>query len=101
MIREQDTDWRAWLMTKPYRTFDPQLHFEFRLYKDFSSGIADQWMSHGIDLCHFFMDVNYPFSVVAHGGLFPWPDRRETRDPFPALFTYATGFLLRYPTSLR
>jgi len=34
MIREQDTDWRAWLMTKPYRPFDPQLHFEFRLYKE-------------------------------------------------------------------
>src|SRR5439155_1157875 len=70
MIREQDTDWRAWLMTKPFRPFDPQLHFEFRLYKDFSIGIADQWMSHGIDLCHFFMDVNYPFSVVANGGIF-------------------------------
>jgi len=35
MIREQDTDWRAWLMTKPYRPFDPQLHFEFRLTKNF------------------------------------------------------------------
>ena len=51
-IREEDTDWRRWLMTKPYRPFDPQLYFEFRLYKDFSSGIADQWMSHGIDLAH-------------------------------------------------
>ena len=55
-IREQDTDWRAWLMTKPYRPFDPQLYFEFRLYREFSSGIPDQWMSHAIDLVHFFMD---------------------------------------------
>ena len=46
-IREQDTDWRAWLMNKPYRPFDPQLYFEYRLYKEFSSGIPDQWMSHG------------------------------------------------------
>ena len=23
-IREQDTDWKTWLMTKPYRPFDPQ-----------------------------------------------------------------------------
>ena len=23
-LREADTDWRAWLMTKPYRPFDPQ-----------------------------------------------------------------------------
>jgi len=99
MIREQDTDWRTWLMTKPYRPFDPQLHFEFRLYKEFSSGIADQWMSHGIDLCHFFMDVEHPYSVVAHGGIFAWRDGRENPDTFQALFTYANGFLTSYSTS--
>ncbi len=59
-IREQDTDWRAWLMTKPDRPFDPRRYFEFRLYRDFSSGIPDQWMSHGIDLVHWFMDDPFP-----------------------------------------
>ena len=43
-------------MTKPHRPFDPRLYFEFRLYREFSGGIADQWMSHGIDLVHYFMD---------------------------------------------
>ena len=62
-IREQDTDWKKWLLTKPYRPFDPQLYFEFRLYKEFSSGIPDQWMSHGIDLVHFFMNEQPPRSV--------------------------------------
>src|SRR5215813_10356050 len=38
-IREQDTDWSTWLMTKSIRPFDPRLYFEFRLYKEFSSGI--------------------------------------------------------------
>ena len=75
-IREADTDWRKWLMTKPYRPFDPQVYFEFRLYKEFSSGIADQWMSHGIDLVHWFMEDNLPRSVVAHGGIFAWRDGR-------------------------
>src|SRR5262249_4155582 len=42
-IREEDTDWRKWLIGKPYRPFDPQLYFEFRLYREFSSGIPDQW----------------------------------------------------------
>jgi hypothetical protein len=54
-LREEDTDWRKWLMTKPYRPFDPQLYCEFRLYKDFSAGIADQWLSHGIDSVHYFL----------------------------------------------
>jgi len=98
-IREQDTDWRAWLVNKPYRPFDPQLYFEFRLYKDFSSGISDQWLSHGIDLCHFFLNEKYPASVVANGGVFAWPDGRENPDTFQALFTYSQGLLVSYSTS--
>jgi predicted dehydrogenase len=98
-IREQDTDWNAWLMNKPHRPFDPQLYFEFRLYKDFSSGIPDQWMSHGIDLVHYFMDEVYPESVVAHGGVFAWHDGRENPDTFQALLTYPKGFLVSYSTS--
>jgi len=98
-IKEQDTDWRAWLMNKPYRRFDPQLYFEFRLYKEFSSGIPDQWMSHGIDLAHYFMDEQYPESAVAHGGIFAWHDGRENPDTFQALLTYPRGFLVSYSTS--
>jgi predicted dehydrogenase len=98
-IREQDTDWRAWLMNKPHRPFDPQLYFEFRLYRDFSAGIADQWLSHGIDLCHFFLNETYPESVVANGGVFAWHDGRENPDTFQALFTYPNGLLVSYATS--
>jgi predicted dehydrogenase len=99
MIREQDADWHTWLMTKPTRAFDPQLYFEFRLYKDFSSGIPDQWMSHGMDLVHYFLDEEYPHSVVANGGVFAWHDGRENPDTFQALYTYNTGLLVSYSTS--
>ncbi len=98
-IREEDTDWRKWLLTKPYRPFDPQMYFEFRLYKEFSSGIPDQWMSHGIDLVHWFMDDPLPKSVIAHGGIFAWPDGRENPDTFQALLEYPKGFLVSYSTS--
>jgi len=97
-IREQDTDWRKWLLTKPYRPFDPQLYFEFRLYKEFSSGIPDQWMSHGIDLVHFFMNEQPPRSLVAHGGVFAWHDGRQNPDTFQALVEYPS-FLVSYSTS--
>jgi predicted dehydrogenase len=98
-IREADTDWKAWLMTKPTRPFDPRLYFEFRLYRDFSSGIPDQWMSHGIDLVHWFMEDSFPRSVVAHGGVFAWKDGRENPDTFQALLEYPKGFLVSYSTS--
>ena len=98
-IREADTDWRKWLLTKPYRPFDPRVYFEFRLYREFSSGIPDQWMSHGIDLVHWFMGDPFPRSVVAHGGVFAWRDGRENADTFEALLEYPKGFLVSYSTS--
>ncbi len=98
-IREEDTDWRRWLMGRAARPFDPRLYFEFRLYKEFSGGIADQWMSHGIDLVHWFMGDSFPRSVVAHGGVFAWHDGRENADTFQALLEYPKGFLVSYSTS--
>jgi predicted dehydrogenase len=98
-IREEDTDWKKWLLTKPYRPFDPRAYFEFRLYKDFSSGIPDQWMSHGIDLVNYFLEDPFPKSVVAMGGVFAWRDGRENPDTFQALLEYPKGFLVSYSTS--
>jgi predicted dehydrogenase len=98
-IREADTDWGHWLMSKPARPFDPRLYFEFRLYKEFSSGISDQWMSHAIDLVHYFMDDHFPRSVAAHGGIFAWHDGRQNPDTFQALLEYPKGFLVSYSTS--
>jgi predicted dehydrogenase len=98
-IREQDINWSKFLLTKPARPFDPQIYFEFRLYKEFSSGIPDQWMSHAIDLTHWFMKDNFPRSVVAHGGVLAWHDGRENADTFQALLEYPKGFLVSYSTS--
>jgi len=99
LIRETDTDWRKWLLTKPYRPFDPQVYCEFRLYKEFSSGIPDQWMSHAIDMVHWFMNDSFPRSVMAHGGVLAWHDGRENADTFEALLEYPKGFLVSYSTS--
>ena len=98
-IREDETDWKRWLIDKPYRPFDPRAYFEFRLYRDFSSGIPDQWMSHGMDMVHFLLDDHYPKSVVAMGGVFAWNDGRENPDTFQALLEYPSGFMVSYSTS--
>jgi len=99
LLRQEDTDWRKWLLNKPYRPFDPKVYCEFRLYREFSSGIPDQWMSHAIDMVHWFMDENYPRSAVAHGGIFAWLDGRENPDTFQTLLEYPKGFLVSYSTS--
>ena len=98
-IREEDTDWRRWLLAKPYRPFDPRLYFEFRLYREFSSGIPDQWMCHAIDMVHHITGDAFPRSAVALGGVFVWRDGRENPDTFQALLEYPKGFIVSYSTS--
>jgi predicted dehydrogenase len=97
-LRQEDTDWKRWLLGKPDRPFDPHVYLEFRLYKDFSSGIFDQWLSHGCDLVHLWTGESYPSSVVANGGVFAWKDGRENPDTCVAAVTYPKGFLYTYKT---
>jgi predicted dehydrogenase len=98
--REEDVDWGKFLLTKPFRPFDPQLYWEYRLYRDFSSGIPDGWWSHGTDLIHWFMDDYFPKSVVAQGGVFAWYDGRENPDTIQALLEYPKGFLVSISSCL-
>ena len=101
-IKESDIDWNTWLMGKPHRPFDPRIFRSFRLFKDFSSGTIDQWMSHGIDLAHMLTGVSYPVSVVAHGGIYQWKDYRENPDTLEVALEYEKGdrkFLTVYSTN--
>ncbi|MFB3828501.1 MAG: Gfo/Idh/MocA family protein [Bryobacteraceae bacterium] len=87
-IKEQDTDWKRWLLGRPERPFDPRAYFEFRIFKDFSGGITDQWYSHGSGLVHFYLDTFIPDDTVAAGGIFVWHDVRENPDTFQCLSTF-------------
>src|SRR5438552_3597073 len=87
-IRENDTDWNRWLMGRRARPFDPRVYFEFRIYKDFSGGITDQWFSHASGLPHFYLDTFIPDDNVSNGGIFAWHDVRENPDTFQCLATF-------------
>ena len=102
MARESDLDWNTWHMGRPQRPFDPRIFRCFRLFKDFSSGIIDQWMSHGIDLAHMLTGVSYPVSAVSHGGIYKWKDYRENPDTQEVTLEYRKGdgkFLAVYSTN--
>ena len=97
--REEDLNWKEFLLGKPDRPFDPRIFRSFRLFKDFSSGIFDQWMSHDIDTAHFLAGVPYPISARAEGDIYQFLDYRENPDTVEALFEYDTGdkkFLASY-----
>ena len=87
-LREQDTDWKRFLMNRPSVPFDARRHLEYRLFWPYSSGIPDQWMVHQIDTVHWFADLPRPRSVVANGGIYLWRDGRTNFDTMTAVFDY-------------
>ncbi len=99
-LREKDVDWKAFLMGRPERKFDPRQYLEFRLFHDFSTGIIDQWMTHLIDTVHMLTGATFPKSAVAHGGTYAWKDHRENGDTVAVLLEYPQGFLCSYSSTL-
>ncbi|MCS7223036.1 MAG: Gfo/Idh/MocA family oxidoreductase [Armatimonadetes bacterium] len=93
-------DWRRFLMNKPWRPFDPHRFLEWRLYRDYSSGLIDQWMSHTIDLVHWLTGERFPSSVTAQGGVYLWKDGRENPDAIVVALEYPKGFLCTFSASL-
>ena len=87
-IKESDTDWKRYLMNRPYEPWDPRKYLEYRLFWPYSSGIMGQWMCHQIDTVHWFTDLPYPRSVAANGGIYQWKDGRTNADTLTAVFDY-------------
>lgn len=88
LLKEADTDWKRYLINRPYEPFDARKYLEFRLFWPFSSGIPDQWLVHQIDTVHWFSGYPHPRSVVANGGIYQWHDGRRNWDTFTAVFDY-------------
>ena len=86
--REEDLDWKRYLLNRPYEKFDPRKYLEYRLFWPYSSGLPGQWMSHQIDTVHWFSGYNHPRSVTANGGIYMWKDGRRNWDTITAVFDY-------------
>jgi predicted dehydrogenase len=102
LLKEEDTDWKRYLMNRPYEPFDARKYLEFRLFWPYSSGIPDQWLVHQIDTVHWFSGYPHPRSVVANGGIYLWKDGRKNWDTMTAVFDYgplddpSKGFQVQY-----
>jgi predicted dehydrogenase len=87
-LKEEDTDWKRFLLNRPFEKFDARKHLEYRLFWPYSSGMPGQWMSHQIDTVHWFSGLKHPRSVVANGGVYMWKDGRQNWDTTTAVFDY-------------
>ncbi|MBL8231907.1 MAG: Gfo/Idh/MocA family oxidoreductase [Bryobacterales bacterium] len=99
-IREQDIDWKRFLMGRSERPFDARRWREWQLFRDYTNGLPGLWMSHFIDLVPWFLGTPYPKSAVASGGVYLWKDGRETEDTFQALLEYPNDCLVRWAMTL-
>jgi len=98
-IKEKDTDWKRYLINRPFEKWSPRKYLEYRLFWPYSSGIPGQWMCHQIDTVHWFTGFNHPRSVVGYGGIYLWKDGRENFDTMTAVFDYGdsdNGFQVLY-----
>ncbi|RZM25342.1 MAG: Gfo/Idh/MocA family oxidoreductase [Pedobacter sp.] len=87
-LKKEDTDWKRFLLNRPFEEWDPRKYLEYRLFWPFSSGMPGQWMSHQIDTVHWFTGLKHPRSVVANGGIYQWKDGRRNWDTTTAVFDY-------------
>lgn len=87
-LRQEDTDWKRYLMGRTKDAWDPHKYLEFRLFWPYSSGIPDQWLVHDIDALQFATGLSHPRSVVAQGGVYAWPDGRQNADTMSAVLEY-------------
>ncbi|WP_316748348.1 Gfo/Idh/MocA family oxidoreductase [Pedobacter gandavensis] len=87
-LKPEDTDWKRFLINRPFEEWDPRKYLEYRLFWPYSSGMPGQWMSHQIDTVHWFTGLKHPRSVVANGGIYQWKDGRRNWDTTTAVFDY-------------
>ncbi len=100
-VKEEDVDWKEFLMDRPMRPFDPVQYSGWYGYRDFSEGPVPGLGSHFIDLVHYITGAKYPESVVCLGGTFTWKDEHNFTCPdhVEALWIYPEGFMVDYSTN--
>ena len=85
-------DWTTWLGPAPKRAWDADRFFRFRKYWDYSGGIATDLFFHvaaPLNIC--WPQPQFPYKVMAGGGIYVFKDEREVPDTFHLVAEYARG----------
>jgi len=98
--KEEDTDWKAFLMHRAARPFDADQHGAWMGYRDFSTGTCGGWMSHFSDLIHYVTGCGFPKYGWGQGGIYSPTSKagRTCPDTFTGILEYGEGFTTSYTT---
>ena len=95
-VREEDVDWKAFLMHLKPRPFDPVQYAGWYGYREFSRGPHTTQGLHFIDTVHYITGCGIPSRAVAHFGSYRYKDRWTVPDSVEMVFEYPEGFVVRY-----
>lgn len=100
-VKEEDVDWKEFLMDRPMRPFDGKLLTGWYGYREFSDGPIANLGCHFIDLYNYIVGSTLPLSCVAQGGMFTWNDENHFTCPdhAQAAWVYPEGFMVSYSTN--
>ena len=100
-VKEEDVDWKEFLMDRPWRPFDPVQYSGWYGYRDFTDGPVPGLASHYIDLVHYITGSTFPTSCMCLGGTFVWKDEHKFTCPdhVQAMWIYPEGFMVSYSTN--
>src|SRR5262249_36913571 len=88
----ENLDWKAWLGPAPKRPWDPERYFRWRLFWDYSGGIAADLFIHRITRIIKALNLTFPDKVVAAGGKYEFKDSpAEVPDTFNMMLDYTDG----------
>jgi predicted dehydrogenase len=85
-------DWKMWLGDSPRHPYNADRFFRFRKYWDYSGGIATDLFYHvmaPLNIC--WGEAQFPYRVMASGGIYIFKDEREVPDTFMLTADYAQG----------
>lgn len=85
----KDLDWSRFLGRAPKRPFDAQRYFGWYSYSDYSTGQPGGLLVHTADVAHMMLGLTAPSAVVASGGIYEFPDDRDTPDTISILAEYS------------
>jgi predicted dehydrogenase len=84
----QTIDWDRYLGNAPKRPFEAARFFQFRNWWDYGTGLAGDEYVHLLSRVHYLMNVQYPLSAVANGGIYHWKGDRDVPDIHNTLYDY-------------
>ena len=99
-VKPEDADWKAFLMHKRFRPWDPDQFAGWYGYSDFSSGPIGGYMSHFVDLVHYVTGQTLPWRAVSLGGKKVYKDPRTCPEVIQTILEYPNGMLVSYATTM-